>query len=172
MKRYSKDLSRRRQWFSGLVVSTSLLTVFSKDLSMTIWSSTHLLHIGVIGRDCHNQTTLQNNELPEANSPINWWLWSPRRSVVMSHSPHRCLSLFLFTKTSWKLNNRFSNAWIDLSIRTNWLFYWLFSVNLNSNNAFSRTRIVFRWINRKQKFHNDYHLVSLFLNNPGSREPV
>ena len=50
--------------------------------------------------------------------------------------------------------------------------HWLFGVNLNSNNAFSRTRIVFGRKYPKQKFQNDFHLVSLFLHNPGSREPV
>ena len=48
----------------------------------------------------------------------------------------------------------------------------LFFVNLNSNNAFSRTRIVLWPKFPKQKFHNDFHLVSLILDNPGSREPV
>ena len=47
-----------------------------------------------------------------------------------------------------------------------------FTVNLNSNNAFSRTRITFLGKHPKQKFHNNSDLVWLFLDNPGSREPV
>ena len=47
-----------------------------------------------------------------------------------------------------------------------------FTVNLNSNNAFWRTRIGFLGKHPKQKFQNNSDLVWLFLDNPGSREPV